>query len=154
MKLPILSRWLFGAALAGAAVSLQSPDAKAVLRLLVGGTNNNSNCVFDIDNNGYAMEAWGYGSTPEKTCEAVTLGGSAMATCGFGTVRHKTLITKRHGDTLAYLTTLSGPSATQESWFSPSEMISYTIPSSPICPGGAVLYAQSIGYDIRDATSP
>jgi hypothetical protein len=147
MKFPVLSRWVVGAVLATASLALRSPDAKADYRLFVGGTNNNAQCLGDSANHAYYMEAWGYdGGGVNKTCEVFTQGASAMATCAGFSSQHRSLITRRTAATFAYFDTLQQNPTLQTNWFTASSMISATIPSSTSCPGGAVLYAQSIGY--------
>lgn len=147
MKVPIVARWLFGAALSCAALSLRSPSALAVPRdlLVVAGTNTIGCQPADGSNDFYYSEVWGWGVAHTKSCEAMTVGGSAMASCAFGTSTHQVQITRRAHSTLSYVSTIGGPSA-EKPLTSQTDVITKTIPASSACLGGLTINATSVGY--------
>jgi hypothetical protein len=148
-----LARWLVGAAIAGGALALRAYPANAAPtnpRLAVVQRSSNPNCR-PSSTEFYFAEAWAYGFAHTKSCEAISMGGTSLATCAAASDRHVALVTRRTSNLFAYVATVAGPSAEQTTWGATSATATFNTPSTTDCPGGATIDAYSFGYDLANA---
>ena len=135
-------RWLAAAALLGGALALHARQAEAERRLQVWVTTTTPGCETDLDNNRYVGEAQGVDAlnSANVRCEAISAGGTAMATCPDVQLRHRVRITKRLNSTWAETGQLNASSF--QSWNTSTGQIQAEKPASGNCPA-ATITAQS-----------
>jgi hypothetical protein len=143
-------RTLSSLCLLGAVALWESSDALGAEHLLtLAGTINNGNCV---DASGdYFFEAWGYDSSSAKVCEVFEVAGAAvplaaLGTCDPSVTQHRAALTVRNTSTFSFVSLLQ-ETPVLTAWSSASPIISYDIPSSSTCSGGAHTDTQSVGHD-------
>jgi hypothetical protein len=144
-------RWLAGIALGACAIALTARIASADHRLEVMVDNTglgNGTCLINGNGNIVMGEAWGQDSNANRQCEAMSIGGTAMAQCPTSATQHVAMINERGSQDAHWIDILSGPSSPQTTWTSQSQQMTYQEPPSSNCPNGSGFYVVSQGFEV------
>ena len=128
-------RWLAAAALLAVGLGLHAQRAEAERRLQVWVQGGPPGCEGDPQNNRYMGEAQGVEAinTSRVRCEAISAGGTAMATCPDApTLRHRVRIVKRIGETWAENGQLNASGF--QNWNTAAGPIEAQKPADEFCP--------------------
>ena len=131
--------WVAAASLLAVACVLQARPAEALKKIQVFVINSNHpSCSTDGQGNNYVGEAQGRAFNTTVHCEAITTGGTAMASCPeFGGDQHRTRIIKRNSSFNVVGSELMG-GPTWHAWNTDSSPVSYNIPAAGSCPGATI----------------